>query len=39
MRVLHTEASCRWGGQETRILSAAQGLIEHGHDVRLVCPL
>jgi glycosyltransferase involved in cell wall biosynthesis len=38
MRILHTEASCGWGGQEIRILSEAQGLIERGHDVRLVCP-
>ena len=38
MRSLHTEASCGWGGQEIRILSEAQGLIERGHDVRLVCP-
>jgi glycosyltransferase involved in cell wall biosynthesis len=38
MKILHTEASCGWGGQEIRILSEAQGLIERGHDVRLVCP-
>ena len=38
MRILHTEASCGWGGQEIRILSEAQGLIDRGHDVRLVCP-
>lgn len=38
MKILHTEASCGWGGQEIRILSEAQGLIKRGHDVRLVCP-
>ena len=38
MKILHTEASCGWGGQEIRILSEAQGLIERGHDVHLVCP-
>jgi glycosyltransferase involved in cell wall biosynthesis len=38
MRILHTENSCGWGGQEIRILSEAAGLIERGHDVRLVCP-
>lgn len=38
MRILHTEASCGWGGQEIRILSEAQGLIDRGHEVRLVCP-
>jgi glycosyltransferase involved in cell wall biosynthesis len=38
MRILHTEASCGWGGQEIRILSEAQGMRLRGHDVRLVCP-
>ena len=38
MKILHTEASCGWGGQEIRILEEARGLIERGHDVQLVCP-
>lgn len=38
MKILHTEASCGWGGQEIRILSEASGLIERGHDVSLICP-
>jgi glycosyltransferase involved in cell wall biosynthesis len=38
MKILHTEASCGWGGQEIRILEEARGLIERGHDVSLVCP-
>ncbi len=38
MRILHTEASCGWGGQEIRILEEARGLIGRGHDVSLVCP-
>ena len=38
MRILHTEASCGWGGQEIRILSEAQGLRQRGHEVMLVCP-
>lgn len=38
MRILHTEASIGWGGQEIRILSEARGLIERGHEVHLVCP-
>jgi glycosyltransferase involved in cell wall biosynthesis len=38
MRILHTEASCGWGGQEIRILSEARGLIERGHQVELACP-
>ncbi len=31
MRVLHTEASRGWGGQEIRILRESQGLRERGH--------
>ena len=38
MRILHTEASCGWGGQEIRILEEASGLIARGHDVSLACP-
>lgn len=38
MRILHTEASCGWGGQEIRILEEARGLIGRGHQVSLVCP-
>lgn len=37
MRILHTEASRGWGGQEIRILTEARVFIAHGHDVRLVC--
>ena len=38
MRILHTEASCGWGGQEIRILDEAAGLIDRGHQVWLACP-
>jgi len=38
MNILHTEASCGWGGQEIRILEEARGLIGRGHVVRLACP-
>lgn len=38
MNIIHTEASCGWGGQEIRILEEARGLIERGHEVRVVCP-
>ena len=37
MNIVHTEASCGWGGQEMRILSEAAGLIRRGHQVRLLC--
>ena len=38
MRILHTESSCGWGGQEIRILSDAEGLAARGHEVSLVTP-
>ena len=38
MRIVHTEASCGWGGQEIRILTEARGLIARGHEVNLLCP-
>jgi len=38
MNILHTEASCGWGGQEIRILEEARGLIARGHSVSLACP-
>lgn len=38
MKILHTEASCGWGGQEIRILEEASGLIARGYDVRIACP-
>jgi glycosyltransferase involved in cell wall biosynthesis len=38
LRIVHTESSLGWGGQEIRILSEAQGMIRRGHDVRLLCP-
>ena len=38
MRIVHTESSCGWGGQEIRILDESRGLIQRGHDVQLICP-
>ena len=38
MRIVHTESSLGWGGQEIRILSESQGLRRRGHDVWLLCP-
>jgi glycosyltransferase involved in cell wall biosynthesis len=38
MRIVHTESSLGWGGQEIRILSEAQGLRRRGHEVTLLCP-
>lgn len=38
MRILHTECSRGWGGQELRILSEARGMTARGHDVWLAAP-
>jgi len=38
LRILHTESSCGWGGQEIRILTETQGMLARGHEVELVCP-
>jgi glycosyltransferase involved in cell wall biosynthesis len=38
MRILHTESSCGWGGQEIRILNEAEGMLRRGHSVALVAP-
>jgi glycosyltransferase involved in cell wall biosynthesis len=38
VKILHTEASCGWGGQEIRILEESSGLIGRGHEVTVACP-
>ena len=38
MRILHTESSLGWGGQEIRILSELEGMRVRGHRMHLVCP-
>ncbi len=38
MRIVHTEASCGWGGQEIRILEESKGMMERGHQVTVLCP-
>jgi glycosyltransferase involved in cell wall biosynthesis len=37
LRILHTESSLGWGGQEIRILTEAAGMIGRGHKVALAC--
>jgi len=37
LRIVHTEASLGWGGQEIRVLAESQGLIRRGHAVMLLC--
>ncbi|WP_319241438.1 glycosyltransferase family 4 protein [uncultured Propionivibrio sp.] len=38
MKIVHTEASCGWGGQEIRILEEARGMIARGHEACVLCP-
>ena len=38
LRILHTEASLGWGGQEIRVLTEARGVARLGHDVLLAAP-
>lgn len=35
MKILHTESSTGWGGQEIRILREAQGMRKRGHEIVL----
>ncbi|MEY3200893.1 MAG: hypothetical protein RIR70_443 [Pseudomonadota bacterium] len=37
LHIIHTEASCGWGGQELRILSECEGMMARGHRITLVC--
>jgi glycosyltransferase involved in cell wall biosynthesis len=38
VRILHTESSLGWGGQEIRILTEARGVSRHGHEVVIAAP-
>ncbi len=38
MKILHTESSCGWGGQELRVLNEACGMVRRGHQVLLAAP-
>ena len=38
MKILHTESSCGWGGQEVRTLTESEGMIARGHQVTIACP-
>ncbi|HEX5126551.1 MAG TPA: glycosyltransferase family 4 protein [Rhodocyclaceae bacterium] len=38
LRIVHTESSCGWGGQEIRILEEARGMQARGHRVVVLCP-
>ena len=38
LRILHTESSLGWGGQEIRVLTEASGVAKRGHAVTLAAP-
>jgi glycosyltransferase involved in cell wall biosynthesis len=38
LRILHTEASTGWGGQEIRILDESVGMRSRGHEVQIAAP-
>lgn len=38
LRILHTESSLGWGGQEIRVLTEARGVARAGHEVLLAAP-
>jgi glycosyltransferase involved in cell wall biosynthesis len=37
-RILHTESSLGWGGQEIRVLTEARGVARRGHEVAIAAP-
>lgn len=39
LKILHTEASPGWGGQEIRIVTEALGMTRRGHEVMIAAPL
>ncbi len=36
MKILHTEASTGWGGQEIRILRESEGMMKRGHEIFII---
>jgi glycosyltransferase involved in cell wall biosynthesis len=38
LRIVHTESSCGWGGQELRVLEESAGMMARGHDVLIATP-
>ena len=38
MKIVHTESSLGWGGQEIRILGEIEGMRGRGHAMHLLCP-
>lgn len=38
LKIIHTESSCGWGGQELRVLAESHGMVVRGHDVLIAAP-
>jgi glycosyltransferase involved in cell wall biosynthesis len=38
VKILHTESSLGWGGQEIRVLTEARGVARRGHEVAIAAP-
>ena len=38
LRIMHTESSCGWGGQELRVLNECAGMAARGHEVLIAAP-
>jgi glycosyltransferase involved in cell wall biosynthesis len=38
LRIIHTESSCGWGGQELRVLEESAGMMARGHEVLIATP-
>jgi len=38
LRILHTESSLGWGGQEIRVLTEARALARRGHAMTIAAP-
>jgi glycosyltransferase involved in cell wall biosynthesis len=39
LRLIHTESSCGWGGQELRVLAEGAGMAARGHEVLIAAPV
>lgn len=38
LRIMHTESSCGWGGQELRVLNECAGMAVRGHEIMIAAP-
>lgn len=38
LKIMHTESSCGWGGQELRVLNECAGMAARGHEILIAAP-